>query len=1247
MGNKKNSGIRKLVLIIVFLLILILAAYSIKSDNNELLWKYLAFILVPILLIGLVVLLTLIIYFVCDRYFKSPRLNLYFIISLFAIVFLIHTICVLTVGLNSDNQNIVNLGYWEIIQKGFEEIYNQLGGLGFEGQEFNSTSVCASIFYFGSIAWLAITNALIITIGLNYRIYSYICVYLTKFKFRNKRNYYIFTSANETSFEFARNLKNTKSENINEIIFCSDELEPFDKENQLHKQIHELNFYYCPIRKVADVSKKISILGKLFRIEKSQEIIELLNKNEVYIFALGKDDSNKGDESLNSDIVFDDMELELKLIKNEGSNELSYQELKGICEPKSKEDNGILLNYYILSHNDINFEFYSEKLKDIFKDSYKDNKYRIDSDALMHNGLPFFNLKILNEAIMSGDDLIDQRLKNLKNDSCFNVSDNFLINCKKEEKEKFELKMIKTNIGYKEIDSKENDEYLKETIEDPKFDHLIIGFGETGQAALDSLILLENGGFLDNDLKLISTPFNALVIDKKISSEKDDEINGSFKNNHPLFAVADCELSFGDETIENDNKKEKKNEENKNNKKVTYSRTYESVINAYFPSRNENKKNHEFYLEKRNYYNFKEFNNVFNAPLIYYSSINYNSNIFYNKIIKKVLKESNKSIVIALGNDEENIKCANSILKFVHQSNEYINSYKKYNLRIYVNIKNSNNNNRINANELDVNERKIFVYCFGNYKDIYSYDIIDSKFDSQIYNLFNKNKHSTRSKNGNQYFYLTQNTIFNKKINETSSKLLKIYEEYLNQNNFKDSLIKMYEDYKEEKKELFNNKINVASSLINNSNSKQEDIKTALLKAIANEEVIEKIEPIFKDKTNCSIQELETRLFSTVFEDSVAKKGESKLEFVIDAIDNNKITDSIKKSFNNTKNILNKVNVTLVNKNIISVSEARDILFSKHSKIKYLEIIKALLNKYKDNENNINLINLKRIILKLFIKKCKFDNLHKALFNYLIDNGFIEYNNDKRLFTEYVCVYIENSKLFNLNEIKNFIDKCSISINHAKTDFNKDDLEKELLEDMVDQNKIDFLYKEISQIQINNEITKNDISNILKNYSSVFGLLHVKDVKKIEIIENSIIKNKYNKDVVNNINDIYKDFHPYYNFSNYLRFQYSINPEIFDKNNPGYIWNYLAQIENAKREKLRMIYGFTNVKNFNNNNSSHFYKDYIKCHNRIYPFDKRSNFKKDCDLKRNKKNKRPYLHYKFEDDLYISIIALLENMDKK
>ena len=1222
MDNKRKNSIKNVILITLFLLTLILAIYSIKN-NYDLALKYLSFIFAPILIISLLVLVTLIIYFVIDKKSKSTHLNFWFIVSLFWIVFLIHSICVFTVGLNSDNKNIVDLNYWQIIQKGFEEIYSQLGGLGFEGQEFNSASVAGSIIYFCSIAWLAITNAIIITIGLNYRFYSYICVYITKFKFRSKRKYFIFTSANETSFEFARNLLDSKNDEIYEIIFCSDELEPFDKENQLHKQIHEMDFYYCPIKKVSDNSKKKSILGKLFHIKNSNEIIEFLNKNKVYIFALAKDYTNKGDESLNSDIIFDDMELELNLIRHNDGKNINYDELKVICEPKSKDDNAILINYYVLSHNDINFDFYSEKLNDIFRDSFNDCKEKVENEIFMHCGLPFFNLKILNEAIMSSDDLIDQRLNNLDKDNCINE---YLINCNKDESDNL------TSIVDNPIDTsiKMQDDKIE-----PKFDHLVIGFGETGQAALGSLMLLETGGCLYNEnLELISKPFNALVVDKNINNQ----IIGNFKIKHPLFCVGNCEFD----------------------KDSNYKETYETGINAYFPSKSSE-------ITEKKYQKFKEFNKFFNLPLIFYSSINYESIDFNNKILKQMCNETNKSILIALGNDEDNIKCANSILKFIHQSRKYLNTKEIFNFRIYVNIKNYNNNKRINIEKLD-EDKKIFLYTFGNYKNIYSNNLFNSKLESSVYYLYDKYKNKDKAKNKHEYFYLTQNTILNKKINETSYKFLKLYELYLNSSsNIIDNVSSIHKDYKDEKEKIKikknENKIQELENYINNDKNtfSFEESKIILLSLVSNIDAVSKLNEIFNIYKDNSCDELEDHLFCFHFKNEVTRQNGSKPknEFLVYVIDNkskNK-TNLIKsnyskmlKKFNKIKDILNNTNDDKIN-----INEVKDILKKDDKRVDFL--IPALLSKYKDENNKINISNIEKILLKIFIRNNDFYDLTQALLYYLIDNSYIEYK-EKEInsdFLDFVFNYLKFDKNstnddFNIKDGKKLIElikKVNITIKHKNNLYTKQDLKIELLENMVDQNKIDFLYDKLKKKEIN-DFKKDDLEKILKTYLSEFQLVYAKDAKLLNSNEDPI---KYTDVVIKNIKEIYKNnFTSYYNFSNYLRLQRKNDNNFYKKKGEeikvDYILHYLVQIENSIIGKLRMIYGFTNVKSYqeeikNDSKLRHFYKDYLKCHNKIHPFDKFTTFEDKADSKKNKKVENPYLFYKYEDDLYISIIYLL------
>lgn len=524
---------------------------------------------------------------------------------------------------------------------------------------------------------------------------------------------------------------------INTIIFASDELDPFDKENQLHKQIFEMRFLYCPIKK-QKVNEKKCIIEHLFgiNIKNKKGLQKFFDKHEIYIFALKKDENGRGDESTNSDIVFDDIKLTSDFIKDLFSNDSEGKTLEDFLNLK-------LINYYVLSNNNINFTFYSERLEEVTKKLLKK-----EGKQIRKNSPKLFNLKVLNEAIMSGDNLIDVEIKNSNSASFLN--------------DKLEAGCLNSN----SIESSK--------IENCDVKNLVIGFGEVGQAALGSLILLENGGELDDYLVLKPSSFKALVIDENFSKEKNENnIIEDYKINHPLFAFSKYPFD-------------------ENNDDEYYS-AYKKIIHAYFDSDNE----YEIIRKYRKKMNseFAKINEYISFPLILYSSIAYGSVSFSEKILNKIIDGEFKKIVISLGNDEDNIKCANYILKAIHQSEKYMNGLFKSSIRFYINLKDSNNNDRINTNPLDTSYN-ILVNIFGNLKDIYSPTIINCEKEAEIYDHYKKEK-AKDCLNDKQYQYLTENTILNKKINETSSKFIEFYIKYIEEMKCSEKMLKRYKDYLE------------------------------------------------------------------------------------------------------------------------------------------------------------------------------------------------------------------------------------------------------------------------------------------------------------------------------------------------------------------------------------------------------------------------------------------------------------------
>ena len=703
-------------------------------DPYNLLW------IGPLVLIflGALIFGTLWIYIMLKRKGISKHLEFWFILIFFCIVIFVHFVCAAVIASFSNSTNEeppkLPIDFWTLVNQGFREIFSLIGGLTFEGQNFEfyrQTSIeelIFSIIYFCTIAWLAITNGIIIVLGFSYTIYSEIIILFLKKKifferFANKQ-IYIFLYATKESLILANNIKEdfekTKKEekknNKLHIIFASDELEPFDKTNEIHNEIAQRNYLYIPFPK-KDFKRRKSIVQNLF----GKHLIKKIKNNYIKVFALKTDKYGEGFEAKNNDIVFDDIKLLLTNLKKEAAEEIdgyktrkngeiTFDEFTHRCENQKTENEKcqyLNIDYYLLSNNDPNFEFYEYRLKDIFCKVF-DNKNDNDKIKNSNKNVPLFNLTILNEAIMSAEDLIDQRNKNSQNDHFLSTDDKWI-------------------------------NYLRDG-----YKTLVIGFGQNGQKALEHVYINSNGGKLEPDTGIfVPTRFFAEVIDSDM-----DNIIGSYILTHPAFVFNKGEI---------------------NTKIKTHDKCFKKLVERY------GKKDHiEEFENIRKYIAF---------PEIFYESQNFNDIAFLDKI-EKIINRKYNSIIIALGNDEENIKCANSIIQSIRQSVGLKDNDTTKKLKIFININDHNNEHRIQWYENDkIKLENIFVYKFGMLNEIYSTKIFENEDAINVYKLYKQigdgiGNVDDEIKNW-EYDYLKNSTMYEKKTNESVSKFRDVYKAYL------------------------------------------------------------------------------------------------------------------------------------------------------------------------------------------------------------------------------------------------------------------------------------------------------------------------------------------------------------------------------------------------------------------------------------------------------------------------------------
>ena len=708
-------------------------------------WVWLSF-LIAFAGILLATFLTITLYFVIMARFEKARaksLNLWFIIGIFIIVLIIHAVCISTKYKDASENDI-----GQLIVYGLQEIFREFGGLTFEGQEFNDGSLGASLWYFGSIAWLAISDLCLIVIGLSYPKYSkaYLIAKKAVMRFFGI-DVYIFTYATKDSllmadsivkeYEELRKNKSYKAHRKNKkclIIFSSYEIAPFDKDNEVHFKISQSNYLFVPIPKI-DYENRKSILVSLFgRRAKKGRILKFVRKHRVSIFALAENAQKIGDESKNSDIVFDDINLVLSSLHD---GKMTFDKLLEINKADRR-----YINYYILSNLNVNFEFYENSLIKSYEESFG------VSGLALRNLPPFCNITVLNEALMAAEDLTYKRHEKWKEPT---LDEAFLFD-----------------------DSNENI-----NLQEDGHRSLVIGFGLNGQMALTHLFCDCVGGKLVGDM-FVPNAFSAEVLDAKI-----DEIITPFIASHPSF--------------------------------VFFEGPYKNVVPT-DPAYN-NIKNR--YLAYKPNIDFVKLDEYMAFPKIFYRKENYNDAKFLNTV-KQIDNRDYDSIIISLGDDERNITCANIILQSLRQSAKRIDEKDKENLKkfqIFVNIRDHHNNGRLLWNQaIDPKLLKgIYVYIFGNAKDIYSYKTLDYTNAAKIHRTYEEivgTGYKDNERDRWEFDYLQNCGLFERKTNAAAYEYGIVYSRYLDKVGARALIDADYQKYIKEKKNNSSEQLNAKDKKI-------------------------------------------------------------------------------------------------------------------------------------------------------------------------------------------------------------------------------------------------------------------------------------------------------------------------------------------------------------------------------------------------------------------------------------------------
>ena len=596
----------------------------------------------------------------------------------------------------------------------FYVLYSTIGGLSFEGIDgltsLSAVGIMQSVYY-GVLVVAGLIVLLIISVKISYEWYSYLALRGRRLVMRKYRRIFVFTDVTEESLLLAADIKRTngnfRAQNDGSdkpvrkkrdylIVFTSDRLDPFDRKNEMHREIMCNGYYYYSYKnnRPREGSSILKILGL-----KSSFDEDAVYKKEVHIFALKNDKELRAAEEDNSDLLFKDIEATLNDFtincveetteKGEDAtlNDFTIncveettekgEEDKRKTRKKADKKNSYVglpcvLKYYVLSNRSVNYQFFIRMLnKCVPKESCR----------------RFFQINILNEAVLSARDMIE-RLK---------------------------------SYYIKERNVEEWENYLKAFSLNEKnaYRTCILGFGDKGEQAMKQLYMHECVNMLDFSKvtgKICGEEENHGQNSKKFIADvydtRMDELSGKFSYAHPLYAC------LNESGIEDEND------------------IYENAKNSYVSSYPADKKDDPE----------KYFVNM-HLPIVVFRNkscfgLGFMKNIDEDFAGAHVVQARNyRSFVVTLGDDNKNISMANLLLDdFKHELSELRKKPSGDNLAsagnikgpcgvpkiLFVSIRNEKNISRINwsSNDEKEYENDLIVIPFGCRTNVWSCKMI-------------------------------------------------------------------------------------------------------------------------------------------------------------------------------------------------------------------------------------------------------------------------------------------------------------------------------------------------------------------------------------------------------------------------------------------------------------------------------------------------------------------------------------------
>ena len=642
----------------------------------------------------------------------------------------------------------------------FYAIYSSIGGLEFEGLADAGEVGTALLqwLYSGSSVLAGLVFFSIILTKISYEMYSGILLFFLRMRLKTSVNtdIYLFTSVTQDSLLLANSINEKRLDDKNnykkalkaykkdkgngkvaqkpekarnsKVIFAGDDIGSFDRKNPLHREIMSNGYMFWSYSKKTggngpSMLKRLGLYidNVFFEIESPKDkkkqneqekkdrenkkiVVKAKAKNSrIHVFAMHNDEAFSGEETVNAETVFDEIETVAR----------------EIVEYNKKP---VFVDYYILTNTDINYTYYDNYKKKCIESALESAKTRTHRK---NNGK---DTVLVNDVI---------EVRNERGRVC---------------ESEFALHIInESDITSKLfVEARNNDWDANLLIQDTgesTYKVMVVGFGATGQRTmLQSYIMSTKIDNKQPDYHM-PTQFRADVFDKDA-----DSVCGIFELQHPLI------VCVNDKDAKDNPDKLEQQIEKKRRERIDM--TYHSIVGKTMNLSSDFKKDRAATIEDIENQMKLPVVVMHNASCFGSDYLDY----LDSRTGADSRSQEYNLIIVALGKDEDNIKMANALLADIkHELNNLRNATRPAKLQtIAINILNKRNHDRINWSKED-NERygNLKVIIFGSRDDIYSYRQIIDETECMEYHhayyLLDTNKIPNQSKPMKSY-YLNRET---------------------------------------------------------------------------------------------------------------------------------------------------------------------------------------------------------------------------------------------------------------------------------------------------------------------------------------------------------------------------------------------------------------------------------------------------------------------------------------------------------